>query len=98
MSAEGNGFEVMVTADGNLAYQQNLQNRRLSIVVLPSGNWPKVETRIADVVRAIDESKPGGFKHLKLDRNATIPFKARPRDPSVSGWLRARTVLTLLPP
>ena len=67
-AAEGKGFDLMVTADGNLGYQQNLQNRRLSIVVLPSGNWPKLKTRVADVVRAIDESESGGFNELKLDR------------------------------
>jgi predicted nuclease of predicted toxin-antitoxin system len=60
------GFEVMVTADRSLTYQQNLDNRRLAIVVLPSGNWPAVKAQIFEVVKAIDESEPGGFKELKL--------------------------------
>jgi hypothetical protein len=64
--AEAKGFEVMVTADRNLTYQQNLDNRRLAIVVLPSGNWPAVKAQIVEVVKAIDESEPGGFKELKL--------------------------------
>lgn len=34
--AEGRGFEVMLTGDKNLSYQQNLEGRRLSIVVLPT--------------------------------------------------------------
>ena len=66
--AQSNGFEVLVTADSNLAYQQNLQTRRLSLIILPSGNWPQVKARVADVVRAIDQSEPGTFKDLKLGR------------------------------
>ncbi len=31
------GFEVLVTCDRNLGYQQNLRNRKLAIVVLPAG-------------------------------------------------------------
>ena len=66
--AQDKGFEVMVTADRNLAYQENLDNRRVAIVVLPSGNWPAVKAQIIEVVQAIDESEPGGFKELKLGR------------------------------
>ena len=66
--AQDKGFEVMVTADRNLTYQQNLGNRRLAIVVLPSGNWPEVKAHIVEVVSAIDESEPGGYKELKPAR------------------------------
>jgi predicted nuclease of predicted toxin-antitoxin system len=68
-TAQDQGFEVLVTADRNLAYQQNLKGRRLAIVVLPSGNWPLLSVVVADVVRAISESKAGGFKELKLARS-----------------------------
>jgi hypothetical protein len=57
-------FELMVTADRNLAYQQNLENRTLAILVLPSGNWPQLKPRVAEVVRAIVRTEPGGFKEL----------------------------------
>jgi predicted nuclease of predicted toxin-antitoxin system len=63
--ARDKGFEVMVTADRNLTYQQNLKNRSIAIVVLPSGNWPAVKAQIIEVVRAIDASEPGGFVELK---------------------------------
>jgi predicted nuclease of predicted toxin-antitoxin system len=66
--AQNNGFEVMVTADRNLTYQQNLKNRRVGLVVLPSGNWPEVKAHIVEVVRAIDEAEPGSFKELKPAR------------------------------
>ena len=33
-SAEDNGFEVLVTTDTNLKYQQNLSKRKIAVVVL----------------------------------------------------------------
>jgi predicted nuclease of predicted toxin-antitoxin system len=68
-AAQDQGFEVLVTADRNLAYQQNLKGRRLAVVVLPTGNWPLLRGVVADVVRAIGESRAGGFKELKLARS-----------------------------
>lgn len=33
-AAEQDGFQVMVTGDENLSYQQNLEGRKLALVVL----------------------------------------------------------------
>ena len=68
-AAQDQRFEVFVTADRNLGYQQNLKGRRLAIVVLPTGNWPLLKGVVAEVVRAIGESKLGGFRELKLARS-----------------------------
>jgi predicted nuclease of predicted toxin-antitoxin system len=38
-AAENAGFEVLVTTDKNMQYQQNLSTRRVAIVVLGKGNW-----------------------------------------------------------
>jgi hypothetical protein len=38
-AAEAAGFEVIVTTDRNLRYQQNFDNRKLAIVVLGRGRW-----------------------------------------------------------
>jgi len=43
-AAEKGGFDVMVTADQNLVYQQNLSGRKLALVVLDSNQWPIVRT------------------------------------------------------
>ncbi len=63
-AAEEAGFDVLVTADRNLSYQQNLKHRKLAIVVLPSGQWPEVEPHVPLIVLAIDSSEPGGFVDL----------------------------------
>jgi hypothetical protein len=37
--AEADGFEVFVTADKNIRYQQNLMRRKIAIVVLGNAQW-----------------------------------------------------------
>jgi hypothetical protein len=61
LAAERDGFDVMVTADRNLAYQQNLQERAIAIVVLPSGRWPEIEPHASAVAAAVDDAKPGRY-------------------------------------
>ncbi len=38
-AAEDSGFNVMVTGDKNLSYQQNLAGREIALVVLSTNNW-----------------------------------------------------------
>ena len=47
--AEENGFDVMLTADANIKDQQNLSNRKISILVLRAFN-----NRLATHVEMID--------------------------------------------
>ncbi len=53
-AAEDAGFLVMVTADKNLAYQQNLQSRRLALVLLSTNNWNIVKLDTEAAVAAVD--------------------------------------------
>jgi predicted nuclease of predicted toxin-antitoxin system len=65
-AAEQAGHEILVTTDQNLKYQQNLQGRKITIVVLLSANWPKIQTRISAVVAAIDSAKPGSYVEVPI--------------------------------
>ena len=47
---EDAGFDVSLTGDQNLSYQQDLSERRIGIVELTKNNWPSVEPRIAAVI------------------------------------------------
>jgi hypothetical protein len=44
--AEAAGFEVLVTTDQNLSYQQNLTSRKIAIVVLGKGQWGLIKAHI----------------------------------------------------
>ena len=39
-AAEQAGFELMVTTDKNIRYQQNLTARKIAVVVLEQSQWP----------------------------------------------------------
>lgn len=60
-AAEESGFDVFVTPDKNLRYQQNLARVRLAIVVLPTNIWPLLKEITADVAAAVDSSHPGSY-------------------------------------
>lgn len=63
-AAESHGFDCMVTSDRNMRHQQNLNERKLAIVVLPSGQWPKVLRCLAAVVKAVDIAEPGSYTEV----------------------------------
>ena len=48
------GFEVLVTTDQNLRYQQNLKSRKIAVVVLMSASWPRISKQTVKVAQAIN--------------------------------------------
>ena len=65
-SAEREGYDVLITTDQNLRYQQNLAGRRLAVVVLLSTAWPKVQLQVADIRTALDEIGPGELREVSI--------------------------------
>ena len=52
--AESAGFEMLVTTDQRLRYQQNLKGLRLAIFVLGRGNWPEITPYVQQIVSTIN--------------------------------------------
>lgn len=65
-SAEWEGYQVLVTTDRNLRYQQNLADRQLAILVLLSTSWPRIRARIEEVGAALDGMRPGEYVELAV--------------------------------
>ena len=59
--AEEAGFEVFLTTDKNIRYQQNLSERKIAIVVLGQQHWPKLRAHIQLVVEAVNTAVPGSY-------------------------------------
>ena len=57
-------FDVLVTTDKQLRYQQNLTGRRIAIVVLPHASWPKLEPNAAEIAAAVVATHPGNYTEL----------------------------------
>jgi hypothetical protein len=59
--AESSGFQVLVTTDQNLKYQQNLCNCTIAIMVINSTSWPRIQKVLSEVVEAIENIQPNGY-------------------------------------
>lgn len=64
--AESQGFELLVTTDTNLKYQQNLAGRKIAIVVLLSTSWPRIQKKTKEVVICIATIPEGGFAEIPI--------------------------------
>jgi len=53
-AAEANGFDVLLTTDKSIQYQQNLSDRRIAIIVLGEPSWPRLRNHVSRVVKAVD--------------------------------------------
>jgi xanthine dehydrogenase iron-sulfur cluster and FAD-binding subunit A len=58
-AADRAGFDVLVTTDKNLPYQQNLAVRNVAVVVLGSARWRLIEPMGPQILAAVNAAKPG---------------------------------------
>jgi len=68
-AAEQAGFDVMVTADKNIRYQQKLEARKLALVVLEHSQWPMVKLVAAKIAAAVNAARPGSYSEVD------VPFR-----------------------
>jgi len=68
-AAEQAGFEVMITTDKNIRYQQDLRTRRIALVVLEHSQWPMVKLVVASIVEVVSAALPGSYSEVQ------VPFK-----------------------
>jgi hypothetical protein len=67
--AEGAGFDLLLTTDKNVRYQQNLADRKISIVVLGNSPWWLVRQHLDAIAAAVNAATPGSYTDVE------IPFK-----------------------
>jgi hypothetical protein len=64
--AEDNGFEILVTTDTNLKYQQNLSSRKIAIVVLSTTSWPRIKRASDKISAALSLSTAGSYREVAI--------------------------------
>ena len=64
--AEQEGYELLVTPDKNMRFQQNLRRRAIALIVLGSNRWPEVLPRVADIRAAVVGMQPGELKEVSI--------------------------------
>lgn len=67
-AAEADAYEVFLTTDQNLQYEQNLSARSISVVILSTTSWPRIKLATAAVLSAIESACPGQFTVVDIPR------------------------------
>lgn len=57
-------FEIFITSDKNLRYQQNLQDRTIAILLLPSNQVPVIENLLPQIDEELEKIKPNDFVEI----------------------------------
>ena len=73
-AAEADGFDVWLTTDKNILYQQNLAGRKIAVVVPQRQQWPQFRPHVQRVVEAVNAATPGSYLEIN------IPPESRDRD------------------
>jgi len=64
-SAENDGFEVFLTGDQTLPYEQNLTGRWIAVVVLTAIEWHLVSINLPVIQSALDQATPGSYQRIE---------------------------------
>ncbi len=67
--AEAAGFELLITTDKNIRYQQNLKGGKIAIIVLGNSPWRMARQYVCRIVAAANAATPGSYAEVE------IPFK-----------------------
>ena len=66
-AAEDAKFELLLTTDRRIRYQQNLAARRIALVVLTgSTKWSRVRLHLERIAAAVNTSTPGSYTEIDI--------------------------------
>jgi len=68
-AAERNGFDVLLTSDRRIIFQQNFEGRKIALIVLGNPNWNVVKRYVRRIATAVNAAKPGTYTEVE------IPFR-----------------------
>jgi hypothetical protein len=59
-------FQVLITTDKSIPYQQNLMKWKISVIILPTNDIPTVIELLSEIAQVIDSIRPGDFRQLEM--------------------------------
>ena len=77
-AAELAGYDIMVTCDQNIRYQQNLAERQIALVVLETNHWVTIRAALSRVTEAVVTAESRSYVSIAFDRP---PLRRRPFKP-----------------
>ncbi len=59
-------FDLFITSEQNICYQQNLADRRIAIVELSCNDLRRILAAAGEIKAAVADIKAGDFRHLEI--------------------------------
>lgn len=78
-AVEADGFDVFLTGDKGIRYQQNLEGRKIALVVLGTTQWKALRNDTGPVLAAVNRATPGSYEELPAPE---LPLRSRRQRPS----------------
>ena len=63
---EDEGYDLLITTDQNIRYQQDLANRNIAILVLLSTACPLIQKKVDAISAAVNDMGPGELKEITI--------------------------------
>jgi hypothetical protein len=70
--AQQSGFEVLITGDKNLTYQQNRAGRMIALVALSETQWKVIRSGSDRILEALMGIAAGNYREVALDRPSPV--------------------------
>jgi hypothetical protein len=65
-AAENAGFDLLLTTDRNMPFQQNLAGRKIAVMVLSRQQWPELRQHVQLVIDGLKAVRPGHFVEVEI--------------------------------
>src|ERR1035437_1108572 len=63
---EDAGYEVLLSTDKNIRYQQNLSDRKVALVILSNSQWPAVRLCLDRIAAVVNACTPGSYAEVEI--------------------------------
>lgn len=64
LAAAEDSFDLLITTDQQLRYQQNLTGRKLSVLVLTTTSWPRIKEHVSQITDALSRMGTGEYREI----------------------------------
>ena len=71
-AAEQAGFDLFLTTDKNLVYQQNLSRRTIAIVVLNRSRWSLIRPMLPRIAGVVNSAAPGSYTLIEVSDSSML--------------------------
>ena len=64
--AEEGGYELLITTDQSMRYQQNLTDRDIAILILLSNSWPLIQLQVGRIREVVTGMTAGHIEEVEI--------------------------------